>query len=127
VEAVYGAGCSINIYSGGQARKGHGARRIGSIRHDDYGQGGRAADVHIFDPSGAQIVGLHLARLGQFWLASGFGAVGHEMRGGGIHLDEWTTPPPGGGMLWTYKHSRNKPWGAQALSMLQRGAQGILP
>lgn len=127
VEAVYGTGCTINIYSGGQDRKGHGNRRTGSIRHDDFGQGGRAADVHVFDSNGSQIRGLALARLGQFWLASGFGAVGHEMRGGGIHLDEWAIPPTGGGMFWTYAHSRNQPWGAQARRMLELGAMGIAP
>ncbi|QRM35416.1 peptidoglycan recognition family protein [Microvirga sp. VF16] len=125
VDAVYGPGCSINIYSGGQDRLGHGSRRTGSIRHDDYGQGGRAADLHVFDVNGRQITALSLAQLGQYWLASKFGGVGHEMRGGGIHLDEWTTPPPGGGMFWTYAYSQNLPWGSQARQMLQRGAQGI--
>ena len=127
VEAVYGPGCAINIYSGGQDRPGQGALRTGSIRHDDFGRGGRAADVHVFDQNGRQIKALELAKLGQYWLASNFGGVGHEMRGGGIHLDEWTTPPSGGGMFWTYAHSNNLPWGAEARRMLQRGAQGEFP
>lgn len=127
VDAVYGAGCAINIYSGGQDRKGHGARRTGSIRHDDYGNGGRAADAHVFDRNGRQVKELELAKLGQYWLASHFGGVGLEMRGGGIHLDEWTTPPPGGAMFWTYDYSDGKPWGAQARKLLERGAQGTLP
>lgn len=127
VEAVYGSGCKISIYSGGQDRKGYGNRRTGSIRHDDYGQGGRAADVYLYDPSGAQVTGTDLAQLGQYWLAAGFGCVGHEMRGGGIHLDEWVTPPPGGGRFWTYRASDTKPWGPQARSMLVRGASGIFP
>lgn len=127
VAAVYGSGCTVNIYSGGQDRRGHGNRRTGSIRHDDYGQGGRAADVHVFDQNGRQIQGLELARLGQYWLAERNGGVGHEMRGGGIHLDEWTTPPSGGGMYWTYAHSRNKPWGTEARRMLERGARGEYP
>jgi hypothetical protein len=127
VDAVFGPGCSINIYSGGQVRLGQGMRRTGSIRHDDYGAGGRAADVHVFDQSGHQIRGLDLARLGQYWLAAGFGCVGHEMRGGGIHLDEWTTSTPGGGRFWTYAASDAQPWGAQARALLARGAQGTHP
>ena len=124
VEATYGPGCSINIYSGGQDRKGFGARRTGSIRHDDYGQGGRAADIHVFDSSGRQIQGLELAKLGQYWLATNFGCVGHEMGGGGIHLDEWVPPPSGGGRYWTYAASDAQPWGSQARAILARGAAG---
>lgn len=125
--AVFGAGCQVNIYSGGQDRKGQGTRRLGSVRHDDFGAGGRAADVHIFDADGHQITGLDLARLGQYWLAHRLGSVGHEMRGGGIHLDEWTTPPAGGGLFWTYDHSNTQPWGAEARRMLMLGHQGIAP
>lgn len=127
IEATYGHGCSINIYSGGQDQKGVGARRTGSVRHDDFGEGGRAADVHIFDQNGKQIKGLQLAKLGQYWLASHFGGVGHEMNGGGIHLDEWTTPPAGGGMFWTYNYSQSLPWGNQARQMLEDGAGGVFP
>lgn len=127
VKAVYGSGCRVDIYSGGQDRLGHGNRRTGSIRHDDYGQGGRAADVYVYDANGRQIIGLKLARLGQYWLASRFGGVGHEMRNGGIHLDEWTTPPPGGGMFWTYSASNSQSWGARARRMLADGARGIFP
>lgn len=127
VTEVYGLGCRIHIYSGGQDRKGAGKRRTGSIRHDDHGNGGRAADVHVFASDGRQIRGLELARLGQFWLARKFGGVGHEMAGGGIHLDEWTTPPPGGGMFWTYAYSQNLPWGTKARQLLERGAKGQYP
>lgn len=127
VAAVYGAGCTVNIYSGGQDRKGKGKRRTGSIRHDDYGNGGRAADVHVFLPDGRQVQGVELAQLGQYWLAKEFGGVGHEMEGGGIHLDEWTTPPPGGGMFWTYVYSQNKPWGQEARRRLELGLKGIEP
>lgn len=127
VEAVYGVGCSINIYSGGQDRKGQGSRRTGSIRHDNYGQGGRAADIHVFDTQGRQIKGLKLAALGQYWLAAGFGCVGHEMKNGGIHLDEWTTPPPGGQRYWTYAASEEQSWGKAAKALLVKGAAGIYP
>ena len=127
VEAVYGPGCRISIYSGGQDRLGHGSRRLGSIRHDDFGQGGRAADIYVYAPSGQKIRGLQLARLGQYWLAAGYGGVGHEMGGGGIHLDDWVTPPPGGGKYWTYAASDAQPWGPEARAMLARGAAGHFP
>ncbi|MFN3259450.1 MAG: N-acetylmuramoyl-L-alanine amidase [Pikeienuella sp.] len=126
-EAVFGAGCEINIYSGGQDRLGDGDRRVGSIRHDDFGSGGRAADIHVFDAGGRQIRALELCRLGQYWLAANFGCVGLVMQGGGIHLDEWTTPPPGGGRFWTYAYSDAQPWGQSARTMLARGAQGVFP
>ena len=127
VDATYGPGCEIQVYSGGQDRKGVGPNRLGSIRHDDYGSGGRAADVHVFDRYGRQIAGLELARLGQFWLAANFGSAGHEMRGGGIHLDEWVFLPPGGGRYWTYPASDVTGWGATARAMLARGAAGHFP
>ncbi|MGG7567695.1 peptidoglycan recognition protein family protein [Rhodovulum sp. DZ06] len=127
VEAVHGPSCTVNIYSGGQDRKGRGPRRTGSVRHDDFGQGGRAADVHVFDAGGRQVQGLELAELGQYWLARGYGCVGHQMRGGGIHLDEWTVPPPGGGLYWTYAASDGAPWAAAARRMFARGAQGLYP
>lgn len=127
VTAVYGGGCTINIYSGGQGRPGQGLPRTGSIRHDDYGQGGRAADIHVFDANAQQIRGLELARLGQYWLAAGYGCVGHEMSGGGIHLDEWTPPPAGGGRFWTYAASNGQPWAPRARQMLMDGANGVFP
>lgn len=127
VEATFGPGCRIEIYSGGQDRPGPNARRTGSIRHDDFGQGGRGADVYVFNPSGGQIRALELAKLGQYWLAARIGCVGHEMGGGGIHLDEWVPPPQGGGRYWTYAASDAEPWGPQARAMLARGAAGQFP
>lgn len=127
VAAVYGAGHVAKIYSGGQDRKGKGKRRTGSIRHDDYGEGGRAGDIYIYGPDGNKVTGLALARLGQYWLAKRNGGVGLEMPVGGIHLDEWTTPPPGGGMFWTYPYSDNKSWGRKARVMLAEGKAGKLP
>ena len=127
VGAVYGSNHKVSIYSGGQDRLGQGTRRTGSVRHDNFGNGGRAADVYVYDASGNKIQALELAKLGQYWLASGFGGVGHEMAIGGIHLDEWTTPPSGGGMFWTYSYSQGKPWGAEARQMLVRGSQGVFP
>lgn len=125
--AVYGHGTQVVVYSGGQDRKGHGSRRVGNtIRHDDYGQGGRAADCYVY-VNGQKQSGVALARLGQYWLASGYGAVGLEMKAGGIHLDEWTTPPPGGGMYWTYRYSDGKSWGRTVKSMLAAGAAGRMP
>lgn len=127
VEACFGPGCRAEIYSGGQARKGTSGKRTGSVRHDDYGNGGRAMDVHVYGPDGRQITGLELAALGQWWLAQKIGGVGAEMSGGGIHLDEWSSPPRGGGMLWTYKASDRKPYGRQIRAMLEAGHRGQLP
>lgn len=127
VTAVFGPSCTVSIYSGGQDRLGQGNRRTGSVRHDDFGNGGRAADVYVYDENGAKLKGLTLAKLGQYWLASGFGGVGLEMAVGGIHLDEWTTPPQGGGMYWTYAYSNNQSWGAEARRMLRRGVNGEFP
>ena len=104
VQAVYGPGAYASVYSGGQDHRGHGHRRTGSVRHD----GGRAADVHIHGADGKQIKGDGLARLGQYWAAKKYGGVGMEMRGGGIHLDQWATPPSGGGMAWNYAKQRGQ-------------------
>ena len=122
VRAVYGPTATIAVYSGGQDRKGHGSRRTGSVRHDS----GRAADCYVY-VSGRKTSGVELAKLGQYWLASGYGACGLEMATGGIHLDEWTTPPKGGGMFWTYKYSDRKPWGKTVRAMLEAGARGVFP
>lgn len=124
--AVYGPDTKVAVYSGGQDRRGHGSRRTGSIRHDNYGQGGRAADCYVY-VANRKISKLELAKLGQYWLAKGYGCCGLEMATGGIHLDEWTTPPSGGGMFWTYKYSNRKSWGAQVRRMLADGARGKLP
>lgn len=124
--AVYGADCRVVVYSGGQDRKGRGTRRTGSVRHDDYGQGGRAADCYIY-VGGKKIVGVELAKLGQYWLANKLGGCGLEMATGGIHLDEWTTPPKGGGMFWTYDYSNGKSWGAEVRAMLVKGTRGVVP
>jgi len=124
---VFGAGYQAQIFSGGQPRKGTPGKRTGSIRHDDYGEGGRALDAYILNKNGKKIEGLDLARLGQYWLAMGYGGCGLEMAVGGIHLDEWKTPPKGGGMYWTYPYSDAKPWGAQAKKMLAKGAAGQKP
>jgi len=126
VVAVYGPMATVVVYSGGQDRKGHGGRRTGSVRHDDYGKGGKAADCYVYI-GGDKIYGVELARLGQYWLASGYGGVGLEMATGGIHLDEWTTPPKGGGMFWTYKYSDRKPWGGTVRAMLEAGHRGEFP
>ena len=124
---VYPSGrVELMVYSGGQDRRGHGTRRTGSIRHDDYGNGGRAADLYVY-VDGKKLTGTDLARLGQYWLAKGLGGCGLEMATGGIHLDDWTTPPPGGGMFWTYNYSDGKPWGAQVRAMLADGATGRMP
>lgn len=127
VLAVYGPKYRVEIYSGGQPKKGTSSKRTGSIRHDDYGKGGRAADVYVYDEANNRITGLEIARLAQYWLAKKQGCTGIEMRGGGIHLDEWTKPPKGGGYYWTYKYSDNQPYGAEIRKALEQGQKGILP
>lgn len=126
-EACEAGHIAIFVYSGGQPAIGTpGAKRTGSIRHDVTSDGkGRAADCYIMY-RGRRISGLELARLAQNWLAKGYGGVGIEMATGGIHLDNWTTPPKGGGMFWTYAYSNRKPWGAKARQMLEAGAHGEL-
>lgn len=121
--AVFGDGVTGRIYSGGQDAKGKGTRRTGSVRHDN----GKALDAHVFDASGKQIVGLELAKLGQYWIAMGYGSCGLEMSGGGIHLDEWSTPPKGGALSWTYKASDMKSYGAEIKQMLLDGRKGVKP
>lgn len=127
VGAVYGPGYRAEIYSGGQARKGTSSKRTGSIRHDDYGEGGRALDAWIIDTAGKRLTGPELGRLGQYWLAKGYGGCGLEMSWGGIHLDEWSKPPPGGGMYWTYAYLDGQKWGEQVRKMLIAGSKGKLP
>jgi peptidoglycan hydrolase-like protein with peptidoglycan-binding domain len=127
VYAVFGPGMQAQIYSGGQPRFGTPGKRTGSIRHDDYGLGGRALDAWIIDKSGNRLTGKPLAKLGQYWLASNLGGCGLEMATGGIHLDEWTTPPPGGGMYWMYPYAEKQSWGKDVRQMLIDGTRGIMP
>lgn len=121
---VYGPKCKLAVYSGGQPRTG--PNRTGSIRHNDFGDGGCAADLYVY-LDGRKIQGTELAKLGQYWLASKLGGCGLEMATGGIHLDQWTTPPPGGGMFWTYPYLNGKAWGDEVHAMMVRGANGIFP
>jgi peptidoglycan hydrolase-like protein with peptidoglycan-binding domain len=124
---VYGPGYLGQIYSGGQARRGTPGKRTGSVRHDDYGKGGRALDAYIVNKAGKRLSGLELARLGQYWLAMKYGGCGLEMARGGIHLDEWKRPPRGGGLLWTYPYLNKQPWGAEVRQMLVDGSKGRKP
>lgn len=127
VTAVYGVGSRCEIYSGGQTPKGKVGKRTGSVRHDDSGKGGRAADVYVYGPDNRKVTGLDLVRIGQYWLAKGNGGVGALMSNNGIHLDEWSTPPPGGGMFWTYSWSDRQPWGNRVRDMLITGNAGTMP
>jgi hypothetical protein len=113
ITAVYGPGYKASVYSGGQTGK----RRTGSVRHDN----GRAADVYVIGPDGKKVQGDALAPLGQYWAAKKYGGVGLEMHGGGIHLDEWSTPPKGGGMAWNYA----KQGGQYTPAMQQAMALGL--
>lgn len=121
VGAVYGPGYQAKIYSGGQPNRADpktGGKRVGSVRHD----GGNAADIHIYDPEGNRVQGAALAPLAQFWRASNIGGVGLEMRGGGIHLDNWVKPPEGGGMNWAYGELTQ-----EQAAALEAGNRGELP
>jgi hypothetical protein len=122
VSEVYGDGHRVRVYSGGQEARGAGRRRTGSVRHDADENGlGRAADVYIYGPDG-RITGDRLAPLAQYWAAHRLGGVGLEMRGGGLHLDDWTSPPPGGAMHWYY----GQPTPAQQAAM-SAGLRGQIP
>ncbi|RLQ88926.1 phage tail tape measure protein [Notoacmeibacter ruber] len=118
VQAVYGDGYSVEVYSGGQPKKGSGLARIGSTRHD----GGRAADLYVVGPDGKRVTGDQLARLGQHWAASGHGGVGLEMRGGGIHLDNHRDRAK----HWNYANERGRYTAGQAAAM-RDGLAGIPP
>ncbi|TFZ60238.1 peptidoglycan-binding protein [Methylorubrum sp. Q1] len=124
---VFGAGFQAQIYSGGQPRKGMPGKRVGSIRHDDYGEGGRALDAWIVGRDGNRLSGRELGKLGQYWLAKKYGGCGLEMAVGGIHLDEWKRPPRGGGMYWTYPYLEAQNWGEAVKKMLEAGHAGKEP
>lgn len=132
VKEVYGPGYYASIYSGGQPTKAEVAanpalKRVGSDRHDHDKEGrGQAADVHIFGPGGKQIMGDALAPLGQYWAAKKIGGVGLEMHNGGIHLDQWTTPPPGGSMHWNYADKGGTYTPAMKAAM-EAGLRGVMP
>lgn len=111
VAAVFGPGYTVEIFSGGQAKKGTSRRsvvgysRTGSTRHDDHGNGGRAADVYIYGPDGKKVRDrAKLTRLKNYWLSRGMGSVGTFMSDFGMHLDELTQDElgPGQGLTWDY-------------------------
>lgn len=121
ISNVYGPGYTAQIYSGGQPGKGEGPR-VGSVRHDH----GKAGDIYVVGPDGKRVTGDALAPLGQYWQAKKYGGTGMEMRGGGIHLDMWEKPPPGGGMTWNYANQRGRFTPAQR-EALALGQKGVLP
>jgi hypothetical protein len=122
VRAVYGDGYSAQVYSGGQQGKGSGGKRVGSVRHDH----GKAGDIYIVGPDGKRVTGDALAPLGQYWAAKRYGGVGMEMKGGGIHLDVWETPPPGGGMAWNYADKGGRYTPAMKTA-IEAGLRGQMP
>lgn len=101
VRDVYGEGYTVQVFSGGQPKKGSGGKRTGSIRHDE----GKAADIYLIGPDGKRITDTAiLDKLVEHWESNGLGSVGRYMRGGGIHLDEWTKDKllAGMGSSWRY-------------------------
>jgi hypothetical protein len=120
VRAVYGDGARADLYSGGQDKEGPGARRTGSTRHDD----GKAGDFRFYDAEGKQITGDALGKIGQYWLAKGYGGVGMEMRGGGVHLDEHV----GRARFWNYDNPKAKGRYTEGQKRaVERGLAGELP
>jgi hypothetical protein len=117
VETVFGAGSRVVIYSGGQKSNQPG-EGTGSTRHN----GGQASDVYVYGPDGKQIKGDALGALAQFWLAKGYGGVGLEMHGGGIHLDEHTDRAS----TWNYAAEGGEFTTAQQAAV-QAGLRGELP
>lgn len=121
---VYGPGYSTEVYSGGQPGKGEGGARTGSIRHDH----GNAADIRVRNPDGKIVTGNDLAPLGQYWQAQDYGGTGMEMRGGGVHLDNWTEDKlrPGMGMTWGYGDQGGS-YTPEMQAALARGRSGEAP
>lgn len=126
IALVYGPDYVCKIYSGGQNRRGQG-KRTGSVRHDDFGSGGRAADIYVIDPNGNKIKGEALAPLVQYWAAKKIGGVGIEMQVGGVHLDEWSPPPQRGGMFWYYKYGKGTEARVIQQGAISRGLSGVMP
>lgn len=100
VGQVFGPGYKARVYSGGQESNAPG-EGVGSVRHND----GMAGDVFIIGPDGNVIQDTtKLDRLKNYWSENKLGSVGTYMKGGGIHLDEWTEDKllPGMGLTWSY-------------------------
>lgn len=100
VGQVFGPGYKARIYSGGQESNAPG-EGTGSIRHND----GMAGDVYVIGPDGNVVQDTtQLDKLKTFWLQNKLGSVGTYMKGGGLHLDEWTQDKlkPGMGLTWSY-------------------------
>jgi len=126
--AVYGPGFYAHIYSGGQDRRKRGARRVGSVRHDDYGEGGRAADIYVYNKEKVKLRGEELAPLVQYWLAKNIGGVGIEMAVGGVHLDQWAKPPTKrSGMFWYYDYGKGTAWRKVQQEAIRNGLSGVMP
>lgn len=91
---VYGAGSTVEVFSGQEGRSG------GTQRHP----GGWAADVYFKDPNGNTVTGDRLARVVQFWHNNQLGSTGLNWGGGKIHIDlvggRFGRPLQGGETLW---------------------------
>lgn len=115
VAAVYGDGYTAEVYSGGQPGIGSGGARVGSTRHDH----GKASDTYIVGPDGKRVTGSKLDKLGQYWVAKGYGGVGLQMAGGGIHLDMHSDRDS---KTWNYDGGN-----ASRSAMMAKGLRGELP
>lgn len=100
VGEVYGPGYKARVYSGGQKSNKPG-EGTGSIRHN----AGMAGDVYIIGPDGNVVQDTkQLDKLKDYWRNNKLGSVGTYMKGGGMHIDEWTEDKllPGMGLIWDY-------------------------
>lgn len=103
VTAVYGPDHSISIISAAQGEGSSG--QTGSRRHNTH----TAADVYVYDPSGAKLPPDALVPLAEHWLGAGVGSVGFPANGQSLHLDLIGGNGPGAvplqkgeGRVWYY-------------------------
>lgn len=102
VSQVYGPGYKARVYSGGQESNEPG-KGTGTVRHT----GGKAGDIYVVGPDNNVVQDTaKLDRLKNYWLENKLGSVGTYMKGGGMHLDEWTEDKllPGMGLTWSYNN-----------------------
>lgn len=107
VGAIFGAGYSIGISSGGQAPKGYPfmGKVANGITGTDRHNLGEAADIRVLDPDGKQVTDRKkLDQLAAYWLKNEYGSVGKYMAGGEMHLDVKTKKKlkPGQALAWSY-------------------------
>ncbi|QIG71817.1 putative tail protein [Rhizobium phage RHph_TM40] len=119
VYKTLGPGYRVEVYSGGQNGKEEGGPRTGSTRHDHGG----AADLKIIGPDGKQISQEEYARVSQGYIASGYGGVGMQMSGGGIHMDKHTDRAK----FWNYNNEGGPIVSKESQRLIDQGLAGVNP